>query len=130
MGICVVYAPTNAGKYNRKHPSVVPQGLFRCACCGQALYPESTKFESGSGWPSFWAAVANMGGSPHDQSQPKSHAAAESPAAITLRSDYHPVIGHRTEVVCGRCGAHLGHVFSDAPQTPSGQRYCMNSVRT
>lgn len=80
-------------------------GLFLCAACGQPLYSSNTKYESGSGWPSFWEPL---------------------PGAVATSTDYK--IGYpRTEVHCARCGGHLGHVFDDGPQ-PTGKRYCMNGV--
>ena len=79
-------------------------GDYRCAACGQELFSSRTKFESGTGWPS------STGGG--------------KPGAVLLVPD---ADGDRTEVECGRCGSHLGHVFDDGP-APTGQRYCMNSV--
>jgi peptide-methionine (R)-S-oxide reductase len=81
-------------------------GSYRCAACGQLLFEAATKYDHGCGWPSFWEAV--------------------EPDVVELRSDLsHGMV--RTEVLCGRCGSHLGHLFDDGPQ-PTGQRYCMNSV--
>jgi peptide-methionine (R)-S-oxide reductase len=81
-------------------------GTYRCGACGNALFASDTKYESGSGWPSFYAA-----------------ADASSVKLIEDRS--HGML--RTEVVCGACDSHLGHVFDDGPE-PTGQRFCMNSL--
>jgi peptide-methionine (R)-S-oxide reductase len=79
------------------------RGTFVCAGCGQPLYSSANKYESGTGWPSFWAPIENAIGTSVDRSY----------------------LMVRTEVHCGRCGGHLGHVFPDGPK-PTGLRYCMN----
>jgi peptide-methionine (R)-S-oxide reductase len=91
-----------SGKYYRFYD----KGVYLCAACGQELFDSSTKFESGSGWPSFWDTVAedSIDTAPDDSMDRR-----------------------RTEVLCSRCGGHLGHVFEDGPQ-PTGKRYCINSV--
>lgn len=81
-------------------------GEYRCACCGQVLFDADTKYDSGTGWPSFWQ--------PTDDN------------AVSLYSEG-GFFGSRTEVTCSRCDAHLGHVFEDGPR-PTGLRYCMNSA--
>ena len=88
------------------YASTKEPGVYRCAGCGAALFSSTTKYESGTGWPSFWEPI--------------------EPAAVELHDD-RTLWMHRTEVTCARCGGHLGHVFSDGPP-PTGDRYCMNSV--
>ena len=82
------------------------KGVYTCAACGQELFSSDTKYDSGSGWPSFYAPIAE------DKVEEE-------------KDTTHGMI--RTEVLCSRCESHLGHVFSDGPQ-PTGQRYCMNSI--
>ncbi len=94
--------PPFSGEYNKFYED----GIYRCSNCGNVLFDSDTKFDSGTGWPSFWQKA--------------------SPDSVELKQDN--TLGMaRTEVVCKKCGAHLGHVFDDGPE-PTGQRYCINSV--
>ena len=91
-----------AGKYN----DCKRTGVYRCVCCGNALFDSEAKYDSGTGWPSFTQPIAD--------------------ASVSTRED-HSLGTPRTEVICASCDAHLGHVFPDGPPS-TGNRYCMNSV--
>jgi len=90
------------GKYDKHYE----KGVYRCVCCGTDLFRSETKYDSGTGWPSYYAPIAKEN--------------------VRNESDW-SLFGKRTEVLCARCDAHLGHVFGDGPK-PTGLRYCMNSA--
>ena len=92
--------------FTGEYESTESPGTYKCVCCGQPLFQSETKYHSGSGWPSFYAP-------------------ASSDAVETASDSSHGM--QRNEVVCSKCGAHLGHVFDDGPK-PTGQRFCINSL--
>jgi peptide-methionine (R)-S-oxide reductase len=94
--------PPFTGQYLKNNK----KGMYVCAACGNKLFSSETKFDSGTGWPSFWQAISNE--------------------SIELETDNAHGM-KRIEVLCKKCGGHLGHVFNDGPK-PTGERYCMNSV--
>ncbi|MGH8139394.1 MAG: peptide-methionine (R)-S-oxide reductase MsrB [Steroidobacteraceae bacterium] len=91
-----------SGAYDHNHAD----GLYRCVCCGTALYDSRTKFDSGTGWPSFWQSISRL------------NVVKSADSSLGMQRD---------AISCRRCDAHLGHVFDDGPR-PTGLRYCMNSV--
>jgi len=94
--------PPFSGKYNKCNEP----GVYKCVCCGNELFSSQTKFHSGTGWPSFFAPIGS--------------------SKIGMKKDQSNGMD-RTEVICSKCGAHLGHIFEDGPK-PTGKRFCINSV--
>ena len=92
-----------SGKYLKEHAD----GTYHCAVCGNPIFDSGAKFDSGTGWPSFYQPI--------------------TPDAVKYKEDKEMGMS-RVEVTCGKCGAHLGHVFDDAVDQPTGKRYCINSV--
>ena len=91
--------------FTGKYYTCKEKGTYHCACCGNELFSSETKYDSGSGWPSFW-----------------------QPMESAVKTETDDSLGmHRVEVLCKECDAHLGHVFEDGPQ-PTGLRYCINSI--
>jgi peptide-methionine (R)-S-oxide reductase len=93
--------------FTGKYVNTKTAGTYACAACGQALFASDTKFESGTGWPSFWDVIEQ--------------------GNVELHTDTSYGM-KRVEAVCSRCGSHLGHVFEDGPRDTTGLRYCINSV--
>ncbi|MHB8870964.1 MAG: peptide-methionine (R)-S-oxide reductase MsrB [Candidatus Doudnabacteria bacterium] len=92
--------------FSGEYVDIKEKGMFKCAACGNLLFSSDTKFDSGTGWPSFDQAI---------------------PGSVEMHEDNSQGM-HRTEVACAKCGAHLGHVFDDGPTETTGKRFCINSA--
>ncbi|MDH3191264.1 MAG: peptide-methionine (R)-S-oxide reductase MsrB [Nitrosopumilus sp.] len=92
--------------FSGKYCHIKEKGVYKCSCCGESLFRSDTKFDSGSGWPSFWKPIS------------------EEKIEYVSDTSFNMI---RTEVNCMKCGAHLGHVFDDGPK-PTNLRYCINSI--
>ncbi len=92
--------------FSGEYHATKDEGVYQCVCCGNDLFNSEAKYDSGSGWPSYWSPV--------------------NTEAVTAKDD-NSLFTHRTEVLCSTCDAHLGHVFPDGPE-PTGLRYCINSA--
>jgi len=102
----VLFEKGTEAPFSGEYVDTDEQGMYTCANCGNPLFSSETKFHSGTGWPSFDQAL---------------------PGAVEFHEDVTHGM-HRTEVVCAKCGAHLGHVFNDGPAETTGKRFCINSV--
>lgn len=110
------------GKYVHEHA----EGMYKCAACGNPLFASGAKFDSGTGWPSFDQALPSAVRYEHDDKygMAKSSLSERDDRPANLPDS----LRDRTEVLCARCGSHLGHVFDDGPANTTGKRFCMNSV--
>jgi peptide-methionine (R)-S-oxide reductase len=105
--VCRDAAAGHRTPVHREYVHNKADGTYNCVACGQPLFSSETKYESGSGWPSFWDVI--------------------EAGNVELKQDFSHGM-RRIEVVCSRCGSHLGHLFDDGPEETTGQRYCINSL--